>query len=152
MPSSPYTEFFLRILVGILVPAGSAYGALQLLELLSKIHFGSPLTWLIVLSACPLTIAARIWLRSASMRRQAAARGANIVPRVQGKWPGNLDVLLTLMNEFENDYPGTPRACIRSHAASDCCALNSGVVPRRHCAAWTHLRLPRPLARRFTHG
>lgn len=117
MPSSPYADFVLHTLVNVLVPAGSAYGGLQLLKSAFDVHIGAPLAWLIISAACPLTITAKVLLESASNRRQAAARGANVIPRLQGYLPGNFDVMLNMVDEFEHGYPGAC-ACIRDRLAN----------------------------------
>jgi len=38
-------------------------------------------------------------------RRRAAAIGARIVPRVNGKWPGNVDILIRLLDNWRLGYP-----------------------------------------------
>jgi hypothetical protein len=39
-------------------------------------------------------------------RRRAAALGARLVPRVAGRWPGNIDVLIDAVDKMRNSYPG----------------------------------------------
>lgn len=41
-----------------------------------------------------------------SKRRQAASMGARIVPQVQGKWMGNLDILKRMLANLKSGYPG----------------------------------------------
>jgi len=36
--------------------------------------------------------------------REAISMGAKPIPRVIGKWPGNVDVLLKMMGAFKNSY------------------------------------------------
>ncbi|KIM86055.1 hypothetical protein PILCRDRAFT_816602 [Piloderma croceum F 1598] len=38
-------------------------------------------------------------------RRRAAALGARLVPRVAGRWPGNIDVLIDAIDKMRNSYP-----------------------------------------------
>jgi hypothetical protein len=39
-------------------------------------------------------------------RHRAAALGARLVPRVAGRWPGNIDVLRDAVDKMRNSYPG----------------------------------------------
>ncbi|KAG2158407.1 cytochrome P450 [Suillus bovinus] len=41
-----------------------------------------------------------------SQRRKATRLGARLVPRVQGKWPGNLDKVVDIFMRLENEYLG----------------------------------------------
>ena len=38
-------------------------------------------------------------------RRNARRLGAKQVPRIRGKWPGNIDILLRMMKAFKTAYP-----------------------------------------------
>ncbi|EIW84467.1 cytochrome P450 monooxygenase pc-3 [Coniophora puteana RWD-64-598 SS2] len=42
-----------------------------------------------------------------SQRRRAAALGARLVPRVKGRWPGNMDVVIEQAEEVDRDYMGS---------------------------------------------
>jgi hypothetical protein len=43
-------------------------------------------------------------LSQAKQDRDALALGARPIPRIVGKWPGNLDVLLRMMRAFKTSY------------------------------------------------
>ncbi|RXW17143.1 hypothetical protein EST38_g8710 [Candolleomyces aberdarensis] len=48
----------------------------------------------------------RVQWREWTQSREARALNARQVPRVVGKWPGNIDVLLWMMKEFKTSYVG----------------------------------------------
>lgn len=58
----------------------------------------------VTVASVPLFATARILLDDFLQRRAAQSRGAILVPRVKGKWPGNLDVMLYIAKEFETGY------------------------------------------------
>ncbi|KAF9526181.1 cytochrome P450 monooxygenase pc-1 [Crepidotus variabilis] len=41
-----------------------------------------------------------------SVRRQATAIGARVIPEVRGAWPGNLDILRFMIKKIKTGYPG----------------------------------------------
>jgi len=43
-------------------------------------------------------------LSQAKQDREARSLGAKPIPRIVGKWPGNLDVLLRMMRAFKTSY------------------------------------------------
>lgn len=47
---------------------------------------------------------AKIRLRNVRQNREARSLNARQIPRVIGKWPGNIDVLLTMMQAFKTSY------------------------------------------------
>lgn len=56
--------------------------------------------------AAPIFIAVRINYLDFVARREAKKLGAELVPTMQGKWPGNLDLLLRMMRTWDEDYMG----------------------------------------------
>ncbi|KAJ7679274.1 cytochrome P450 [Mycena polygramma] len=52
----------------------------------------------------PLAISARSYLSLKAQDRAARNLGAKVIPRVKGKWPGNLDVALRVVKSFEEGY------------------------------------------------
>ncbi|KAG2062786.1 cytochrome P450, partial [Suillus decipiens] len=65
--------------------------------------------WLVsvaVLGTVPLGFAAYVLADERLQRRKASRLGARLVPRIQGKWPGNLDKVVSLVLRSENDYLG----------------------------------------------
>ncbi|KZV90691.1 cytochrome P450 monooxygenase CYP63 [Exidia glandulosa HHB12029] len=55
-------------------------------------------------ASVPLFAAGRGLLDDWRQRRAARSMGAVLVPRVEGKWPGNIDVMLFILAEFETGY------------------------------------------------
>jgi len=53
-----------------------------------------------------VVIIARLVWDEIYQRRRAAALGARLVPRVEGRWPGNIDVLIDAIEKMRNSYPG----------------------------------------------
>jgi len=59
-----------------------------------------------IVLAIPIITTVRVVWAQIKKRRRAAALGAQVVPMVSGKWLGNLDVLIQLVNNFRYGYPG----------------------------------------------
>ncbi|KAI0056481.1 cytochrome P450 [Artomyces pyxidatus] len=64
----------------------------------------SLLTVLLAVLSIPASIIARSQYEEWSQDREAARLGAKSITRVQGKWPGNLDVVLKIVKSFESGY------------------------------------------------
>ncbi|KAJ6595533.1 cytochrome P450 monooxygenase CYP63 [Mycena vulgaris] len=52
----------------------------------------------------PLTISVRSNISLRAQDRTAKSLNATVIPRVKGKWPGNLDVALRVVKSFEEGY------------------------------------------------
>ncbi|KAF7306220.1 Cytochrome P450 monooxygenase CYP63 [Mycena indigotica] len=52
----------------------------------------------------PACIALRYSVRTRRQRNAARALGATMIPRVRGKWPGNVDVVLRVVKSFQEEY------------------------------------------------
>jgi hypothetical protein len=52
----------------------------------------------------PLTISTRSFISLRSQDRTAKHLNAQEIPRVKGKWPGNLDIAIRIVNSFEEGY------------------------------------------------
>ncbi|KAH7926999.1 cytochrome P450 [Leucogyrophana mollusca] len=66
-------------------------------------------SWLVstlLLVCAPLGFFVYITFGETAKRRRAATSGARMVPRVRGRWLGNLDVLMHAVNRAESDYIG----------------------------------------------
>lgn len=66
--------------------------------------------WMVVLAAglsIPAAFTFRVLWTQLRVRREAAAMGAILTPVCRGKYPGNIDILTGMMEEFNNGYPGT---------------------------------------------
>ncbi|TFY61812.1 hypothetical protein EVG20_g6918 [Dentipellis fragilis] len=57
------------------------------------------------LAVVPLSIFLRNMYESYVNKKNADRLGAVIIPRVRGKWPGNLDIALNLVKALHHDYP-----------------------------------------------
>ncbi|KAJ3824548.1 cytochrome P450 monooxygenase pc-1 [Lentinula raphanica] len=65
-------------------------------------------TWTLIsisVSSLPVLSICRILLKELRQRREAAALGARLAPRVKGKWFANLDVLKMMMDNYHTGYP-----------------------------------------------
>lgn len=54
----------------------------------------------------PVIVLVHHGLNLMSERRRARNMGARIVPKVVGKLPGNLDILIRMVHNVRNGYPG----------------------------------------------
>ncbi|THH16082.1 hypothetical protein EW146_g4497 [Bondarzewia mesenterica] len=90
----------LDILNTFLVPQLFLSGLLRLT------HYNpSPLSRLLLhLSVVPTAGALRIWYSTYINAKTAASLGAVQVPCVRGKWPGNIDIAISLVRSIEQDY------------------------------------------------
>jgi len=84
-------------------------------------------TWLLVCLSTltvPFYVTTRIIYNEISERRQAAAVGARLAPKAQGKWIGNLDILTTMMKYWRTGYPGMFPCFVDPAAVSKCFNVN----------------------------
>lgn len=64
-------------------------------------------TWAIsclALLSLPVVHGLSVWRSNRRVARKAAQMGAVLPPRVQGRWPGGLDLLAKLTDSFENGF------------------------------------------------
>jgi cytochrome P450 len=91
------------------VSAGSLYlGTVCLARFATKSGISLP-PWILLLgatSSLPIGFALRILYVGVVRRRQAARMGVRLAPRIKGKRFGNLDIMLKLVDGFNNGYPG----------------------------------------------
>ncbi|THH32681.1 hypothetical protein EUX98_g1506 [Antrodiella citrinella] len=103
MPQHPYSHYRLRIaqdFIRILVVPNLM---LSVVLKLADIHLG----FLSIPAYLLCTIVAafgRDWYDQITQRRAAYQVGGSLVPKVKGKWPGNLDILFRIKNAAHNDY------------------------------------------------
>lgn len=89
---------------------GPVVGGLTVQQLLARVFDTHIQTWVIIfgsLSMLPVGTVIQLSLKERKERREAAAMGAQVVPRVRGKWFGNLDVLRRCKEAWDSGYPGT---------------------------------------------
>ncbi|CAE7113403.1 unnamed protein product [Rhizoctonia solani] len=81
-------------------PAFVLTAALRLVD----VHPGSILLCGLYVIVIPIFWGFRNTVRDASRARTANRLGARIVPRVKGKWPGNIDLMIKLVGSLESGY------------------------------------------------
>lgn len=104
---SPGVAYLSRGLLSVVVPAASAVIIVVRLASLKGVRVSPWLMSAVVLGAAPLGFAAYILADEISQQRKAKRLGARLIPRVKGKWPGNLDKIVTMVMKTENEYLGT---------------------------------------------
>lgn len=101
----------LRYLAG-----GAAYSSFLVigvfpLQHLLKWAFGAHIpTWVAIvtsLATFPVGAIIRLSFKEWKDRRDAGIMGAQIVPKITGKWLGNVDVLRMLKEVWDSGYPST---------------------------------------------
>lgn len=104
--TTPGIDFLARSIAFLSIPLVLALGAQRLLS--GSLDYHIP-TWVVLTGSfiiIPIFTTARIWYLDVKHARHAAALGARFVPRVKGKWFGNLDVLLEMRENWQRGYPG----------------------------------------------
>ncbi|KAJ8589112.1 cytochrome P450 [Rhizopogon salebrosus TDB-379] len=104
--ASPGVAYLARTLLSVVVPAASS--VIIAVRLASLKGFRVP-PWLIsavALGAAPLGFLAYVLADERSQQRRAARLGARQVPRVVGKWPGNMDKMVDFITKAEKEYLG----------------------------------------------
>ncbi|KAG1738016.1 cytochrome P450 [Suillus lakei] len=105
---SPGVAYLTRGLLSVVVPAASSIIIVVRLASLKGVRVSPWLISAVVLGAVPLGFAAYVLADGRLQQRKANRLGARLVPRVQGKWPGNLDKVVTIILRSENEYLGRP--------------------------------------------
>ncbi|KAF7299062.1 hypothetical protein MIND_00854500 [Mycena indigotica] len=105
---APGAIFLLKngLLLGIPIVCSAA-----LVRQLAEYFFAKSIpTWALAgatVASFPLYLALRVWIRDIRHARAAAALGARVAPTSdRGKLPGNLDLLVEMMEIWKNGYPG----------------------------------------------
>ncbi|KAG2357243.1 cytochrome P450 [Suillus spraguei] len=102
---SPGVAYLARGLLSVVVPVASS---VIISVRLGNVRVSSWLISAVFLGAVPLGFATYVLADERSQRRKANGLGARLVPRVQGKWPGNLDKVVSIVLRIENEYLGCP--------------------------------------------
>ncbi|KAG1763959.1 cytochrome P450 [Suillus occidentalis] len=105
---SPGIAYLSRGLLSVVVPAASAVIIVVRLASLKGVRVPPWLMSAVVLGAAPLGFAAYVLADEMSQQRRAKRLGARLIPRVKGKWPGNLDKVVAMVIKSENEYLGQP--------------------------------------------
>jgi hypothetical protein len=104
---SPGVAYLARGLLSVIVPAASSVIIAVRLASLKGIRVSPWLISAVILGAAPLGFAAYVLADGRSQQRKANRLGARLVPRIKGKWPGNLDKIVKMVLKNENEYLGT---------------------------------------------
>lgn len=103
---TPGLAFLGQGFLSLLFPCTTLVG----IRVVLNYHFDFPIPiWSLVAiigTGVPLVLVARIGFDDFTQRRRAAALGARMVPRIRGRWLGNLDVLMTMLRNETYGYPG----------------------------------------------
>jgi len=104
----------MRGLLSVVVPAASSVIIVVRMASLKGFRVSPWLISSVILGAAPLGFAAYVLSDGRSQRRKASRLGARLIPRVEGKWPGNVDKMIEMIFlRAEDDYLGTvPISCI----------------------------------------
>ncbi len=99
---APRVAMLLRLFTSLVVP--------QVTVVILNKFSSTPLSTVWLALACPcsvlLAFVARVQIRDLWQRWEARRMGAIRPPRVKGKWPGNIDLVLEQYDAFINDYFG----------------------------------------------
>ena len=103
---TPGAVFLSRGFLTLLFPCTIIAGARFILDK----EFGIFIpTWVIVTGTClgiPIVMLVSVVWDEIHQRRRAAALGARLVPRVKGRWIGNIDVLFDQVDKTRNSFLG----------------------------------------------
>ncbi|KIK67201.1 hypothetical protein GYMLUDRAFT_37268 [Collybiopsis luxurians FD-317 M1] len=102
---TPGVNFLSRILAILVLFLFSAAAARRFLARYANITLSNSVFLAVTILSLPVLFTGRILLRDLKHKRHAAALGARPVPKVRGKWIGNLDVLKMMMDNFYAGYP-----------------------------------------------
>ncbi|KAG1862400.1 cytochrome P450 [Suillus tomentosus] len=105
---SPGVAYLTRGLLSVIFPTASSVIIVGRLACLQGFPVSPWLLSVVVLGAASLGLAAYIFVDELSQRRKATRLGARLVPRIQGRWPGNLDKLVNTIQRFKVEYLGQP--------------------------------------------
>ncbi|KAG2055982.1 cytochrome P450 monooxygenase pc-3 [Suillus hirtellus] len=105
---SPGVAYLTRGLLSVIFPTASSVIIVGRLACLQGFPVSPWLLSVVVLGAAPLGLAAYIFVDELSQRRKATRLGARLVPRIQGRWPANLDKLVNTIQRFKVEYLGQP--------------------------------------------
>ncbi|KAG2139815.1 cytochrome P450, partial [Suillus bovinus] len=103
---SPGVAYLARGLLSVVVPAASSVIIVVRLASLKGIRVSPWLVSAVVLGAAPFGFAAYVFADGILQQRKANRLGARLVPRIQGKLPGNLDKVVKMVLRNENEYLG----------------------------------------------
>ncbi|ETW83746.1 cytochrome P450 monooxygenase 11 [Heterobasidion irregulare TC 32-1] len=102
-PGIPYLAR--GLLKNLVPPSLAVVAARRVLHSYFNVFVPTWLFVLVLLATPPVVVAVRINVRAYQNKREADRMGAVLAPRYNGKWIGNWDLTVKLMQEFKNGYP-----------------------------------------------
>jgi hypothetical protein len=96
------TKFLLQAAQVLILPPLALHACFRVLDY----HPGSLLRPLLFVLSIVAYIRLNSWFRFYTIERKATALGARTIPIAKGKWPGNLDLLIRLMQTPKEAYIG----------------------------------------------
>ncbi|KAH7930329.1 cytochrome P450 [Leucogyrophana mollusca] len=106
MEIPPGIVYLAQTLPRFLLPAALVYCTVRLLQAVLGISIPEGLHIPAYLLSLPLAFTTRVLYTEYNDKRQAAAQGAVLAPRVHSRWPGGLDILARSVGNFKNGYMG----------------------------------------------
>uniref|UniRef100_A0A0W0FZY7 SET domain-containing protein n=1 Tax=Moniliophthora roreri TaxID=221103 RepID=A0A0W0FZY7_MONRR len=116
---APGILFLFKLLVLLSIPPIATILFKKLLDFID-IHIP---TWLYILAAAlclPAYAMTASVLKEDRQRREANTMGARLAPKVKGKWPGNVDIIVEALQKFRFGYPGERHQAMMNKLGSPC--------------------------------
>jgi hypothetical protein len=105
---APGVTYLVRIALLLGIPTVCAVTVIRQVAATFDIRVPTWVLFFICVAGVPLYTTLRLTTTYLYNRRQAAAFGARLAPTpVNGKWPGNLDLLMEMHKNTRTGYPGT---------------------------------------------
>ncbi|KAH7904253.1 cytochrome P450 [Hygrophoropsis aurantiaca] len=101
MEIPPGLIYFILNFHRLMLPPALAYCAIRLLHTITGISLSEGFHVPLYIASLPLAFTSTVLYAEYNDKRQAAARGAVLAPRVQSRWPGGLDILAKLVGNFK---------------------------------------------------
>lgn len=105
MPT-PGIRFLARTLLFLSSSLLALYGLIYALEVLFNVRISPSLNIVAVFTLFFSIVFARVVRKLSGERQEAARLEAKLIPEVEGKWLGNVDVILQLGKDIHEDYLG----------------------------------------------
>ena len=103
---TPGLRFFIKALPILLFPTALIYTSLHFLQSHTTFTSVRYARLIAILLGNPIILACFVQHTKLKKRRDAARLGAKLLPEVKGKWIGNIDRLIELVEMFDKSYPG----------------------------------------------
>lgn len=103
---TPGVLFLGRGLASLLFSCAIIFAGRYVLDAHLGVHIPSSVLATAFVVLFPLLLLLRYYWGQYDEHRRAAALGARVVPRLAGKWPGNFDKLLEIIESVDSGYIG----------------------------------------------